>query len=603
MDTAPVINLNLYRAMNKNNLGLHTLENDNMADLPGVLKYFHTEVIAESHVGDPDRAARKYGIDVIARWDFKVKNSPSMLRDGSPDVNLQDFGPFVTYDYGQSTNEALDSVFTTHGDFVGAQFQRDPRFNFADPYFWFSVSGFCPNLPFVCTDNLRSCPAHDPPIFTARCGAAGCTDKGRVDAPDAQCIKFHDGSVIAGGLCAVETTVFNPNDVDDDPKGVPGCTYSFKNQQTVNIDDLAGITQEDCGGHMCRDWEDFRKNCANPDYRRKFDASGRIQEFTYCVEYDIHPYCSQAQACFDPQCLALPSEERELGLPFWKGRCSPLQNRIRAEVLANGFGIVGANYEHRSVASDMREVQFDTSCDRPGAPAACRANPTVGGTYCTRYFSGVCSSCFIPGTKQPYPIPTAAYCPYYVLSVPDYSGLQTPTCKSKKASDLCCLYVGDCDGETDPDVATLDLDGFFLISSLMDTEKLDIWVNRYIEENMGRQVVDEEKVRDSAYWLWDHKPQRDFTLKTLEEIVTPFLNPTTTMVTTSTQYVPFHDNPVIVPADSNPGHSTFFYVFIVLVLVAAGGGIWHHFSKNKKPVVPPPEPATGVVEMNTRYST
>jgi hypothetical protein len=164
--------------------------------------------------------------------------------------------------------------------------------------------------------------------------------------------------------------------------------------------------------------------------------------------------------------------------------------------------------------------------------------------------------------------------------------------------------VGDCEGETDPDLATLDLDGFFLISSLMDTEKLDTWVNRYIEEKLVRQVVDEESLRNSAYWLWDHKPQRDFTLETLEGIVSPFLNPTTTMVTTSTQYFHYHDHSNIEPVASQPGHSTFFYVVIVFVLIGAGGGIWYFFSQKQKqrPVVLPAEP-TGVVEMNTRYST
>lgn len=571
--------------MTKANLGLHKLENDNLADLPGVLKYFHTEVIAESHVGDWDRQSRKYGIDVIARWDFKVKNVASMLTDVSPNVNLQDFGPFVTYDFGQSTNDALDSVFSSEGDFVGAQLQRDPRFKFEDPFYWFSISGFCPNLPFVCTDDFPGCAAHDPAIFTARCGSGGCPAKGDVWHPNAQCLRLHGGSVLLGGSC-------------EEPEGVPGCTYSYKNEQTVSLDVLAGITQESCGGRVCEDWQDFRRNCANASYRRKFDtASGRVEEFKYCVEYDIHPFCSHANACDDPLCLALAPAERELGLPFWKGRCNAKANRMRAEVLASSFGILGGNYEHREVTQVMRRAQFDTPCDREGAPLACRANPAFGGTYCTRFFSGVCSSCYIPGTKNAYPIPDEVYCPYDILSSPDYVQLEAPTCKSQNASDLCCLYSQNCEGDEDPAAATLDLDGFFLVSALLDTEKVLTWLNRYIEEKMGRVVGNEEQVREVAYWLWDHKPLRDVVLWTIEDMLNPFLIPTANGEPQVPSNLP--DSPKAKKHGGMHRHQKFFIIGATVVMCVFVAVLICFWRLNHE-VQPPQARSVSIVELNTR---
>merc|ERR1719235_1419476 len=114
---------------------------------------------------------------------------------------LMDFGPFVTYDFGQQTNADDDAYVTQYGDFVGAQqfnmLGGDPRYNTSDPYYWYSVSGPCPNLPWQCAPSgQHGCPVQTPPVTTARCEAEANGCKGKTDKagdPSSTCLKYSSG--------------------------------------------------------------------------------------------------------------------------------------------------------------------------------------------------------------------------------------------------------------------------------------------------------------------------------------------------------------------------------------------------------------------------
>lgn len=142
------------------------------------------------------------------------------------------------------------------------------------------------------------------------------------------------------------------------PTGAANCIYSYDyaNRVEVNLDELSGITQQDCYSGKCKDWTDFRYNCVDDSFRRKFvmtrdDAgaisSARIETFSYCVEYDINPWCEQD--CNAKECLDLPADQNELGLSFWKGRCDPMANNKRAEALAKAAGVSDADTKHALV--------------------------------------------------------------------------------------------------------------------------------------------------------------------------------------------------------------------------------------------------------------
>merc|ERR1719191_1484866 len=106
------------------------------------------------------------------------------------------------------------------------------------------------------------------------------------------------------------------------------------------------------GERQCKNWLDWRQNCHDPtgEYHQMFQCSDcynggswttSIIKTSYCVEYDIHPYCqSSDHLCDDPRCGKLPSSgsmPKELGLPFWKGKCDPKANTQRAEAMINSI--------------------------------------------------------------------------------------------------------------------------------------------------------------------------------------------------------------------------------------------------------------------------
>jgi len=504
-----IVEVHLFQAVNRDGIDAH-VANQNLRDLIGVLQYVHTEVVPERDGENLER--RNGGIDTFAAWYFKVKNPPELVDPESGFSRFQDFGPFVPFERGQSVNESADLVFTKYGDFVGAQQYADARFRVDLQHYEFSVSGFCPNLPWECTDGYPGCPAHDPPISTARCSPPNdpCPAKGSPNRPSTDCLGNPADNVLEGGLC--------PN--GKEPTGSLGCAYSHGDVSTVSIDDITGISQEDCGGRPCEDWLDFRKNCATKEYKQRFNPkSWRIERTSHCVEYDIHPQCKDN--CSASGCLRLPHGQRELGLPFWRGRCDARENRIRAETLAQAFGVPGAIFDHRFFR--FSENSFDVTCRKPEG-TLCTPAPGTGAPYCSRLWSGVCEQCYIPGTSAS-DINIMTVCPYEVLERLDYQSLVEPECRSRKASDLCCLYTRDCLGKSDPKLASLDDDGYFLVSSLQDTESMSTFLFRVAEEKMDLEIMDRDAIREIAYWLWDLVPLRGMSMEKVQALLAPHLGP------------------------------------------------------------------------------
>jgi hypothetical protein len=489
MATVPI---DMFRAMQASAAEQEETMDDDVADLGGDLKYVHTELITE-HLADPLRLSRKYNIDCIRRQRYKIRNPTSM----SNATDFVDFGPFITFDFGMATNPAQVPLLQKYGDFIGIQPECsngncDPRFPSETPYYWFSVGNFCPNLPWG--------------------------QKGSISAPAAGCLQYEEGGgYLTGGLCAGGWD--KHHEIPGvEPTGERGCAYSYAKSQVVMLDEIAGITTEDCGGRYCADWADFRMNCGNPSYRRKFNGeTGEILAVPFCVEYDIHPMCEAN--CHSPVCIQFRNEgqEVELGLPFWRGRCDPRANQLRFEMLAGAFGIEGAYTEHRLV--DKQLGSLDIPCVREGS-SFCQ--PLDGddihhGPYCTRRFSGVCQPCWIPGTGGRSGSEQKPYCPLDIFRMVDYTdrtSFPLPKCQSRKARDLCCLYGETCDGTSDPKKATLDADGLALVASRGSTADMATFLSRAAPGGLKQSDVwDEEGLHGAAYYQWGLMP----TNKTLEQ--------------------------------------------------------------------------------------
>lgn len=291
----PVNDIMMYRALIGEHVNDYTLENNNVADAGGVLKYIHTEVIVEHQLPE-HRIKRKYEVDAISMWHVRFRNHHALVH--SSDRVGNEFGPFLAYDFGESTNRHYEETgfFERYGDWVGMQHQQgDPRIITTDPIVWYSLGGFCPNKNFH--------------------------EKGDRHNPSPDCVKYGENlgawgfpnTALNGGYCGDHFT--------GDPLGEPGCTYTYAQPSVVSLDSIVGIIGKDCGGRTCRGWYDFRQNCIDDSLKRKFDRTGNIVRTDYCVEYDIHPFC--ADRCNDPRCPALIAlDSYELGLPFWHGRCN-----------------------------------------------------------------------------------------------------------------------------------------------------------------------------------------------------------------------------------------------------------------------------------------
>lgn len=80
-------------------------------------------------------------------------------------------------------------------------------------------------------------------------------------------------------------------------------------------------------------------------------------------------------------------------------------------------------------------------------------------------------------------------------------------CASKLPQDLCCLYgIGgqECDRHFH-DWPPPDLDGYLVVASAGDTEKMATFLRRVVEDG-GDKVVQEEDFRKLAYSAWAMQP-------------------------------------------------------------------------------------------------
>eukprot|EP00428_Durinskia_dybowskii_P034309 CAMPEP_0170262948 /NCGR_PEP_ID=MMETSP0116_2-20130129/31357_1 /TAXON_ID=400756 /ORGANISM="Durinskia baltica, Strain CSIRO CS-38" /LENGTH=512 /DNA_ID=CAMNT_0010514017 /DNA_START=54 /DNA_END=1590 /DNA_ORIENTATION=- len=480
-----VLELDLFRAMPQVGIGKWPLQNFNLASEAGVIKYVHTEVIAEHILGSPERTTRKYGVDAIARIRFKIRNPGSLLSPSNHLVTQVDFGPFVTYDSGVATNPQTQEFIKDHGGYVGVQLQADHRWPYDAPYFWFSVTGFCPNVRYdevpMTRDTYveaqgrreRKCTAI---ADEAKCRSAGVCDL-RLQAIDVapQCLNHSStGGVVGkvlGGLCSG-----GMEDLSVVPTGEPDCTYSYGKADKLLVDTVTGLLDEDCGGRKCEDWLDFRRHCTNTTYRQKFDlVTKRAVPFKYCIEYDIHPFCEAD--CFSTACQALPEEEKELGLPFWRGKCDARSNARRAGHL---WDVFAKQVDAGKVSANLMPTDQDRNTCVHETPGVCTPAPGQGGSYCTRQWAGVCSNCFIPGTREVWRATHFPHCPYDVLAASDYAGrFPAPRCASRLPRDLCCLYTRDCAVRaSSAEDAPLDEDGFALVASWGNTSAMAAFLAR-----------------------------------------------------------------------------------------------------------------------------
>lgn len=506
-----------------------TFENINAAGLVGILKKIHTEAVAEHALSPPDRLSRFDGTDVIVRAVFQVKNTvlPQKLQ------LYQDFGPFMAFSKGQTLDDTGLEYLTRFGDFVGLQPQQDQRWPYAAPYFWYSLPGYCPNLLTsdkaggrqaqqsinrVCAGLQETACKNTPVCRWSWTGntLTSCSGTDLVPACFNYSAQSGQRGVVLGGLCTDPATGAVTSNLP--PSGNFGCTYTYSQVSNVSIDVLAEITSQDCGGRLCNSWLDFRLNCSEPSYRRQFDAgSGEIIDVSFCVEYDIHPYC--ASDCQDPQCTSLDPSARELGLPFWQGRCDASANAARAARLANLFQIEGAMTEHRLVSQQIWNLA--EPCVKK-VPGLCAPAPGEGGMYCSREWSGVCQPCYIPGTVADYPAKASQpMCPWDILSKPDYAGKFIPTCATTVPKDLCCLYSKSCGADwsiADKSALPLDDNGLAIAQSGMSNDVMvSFLANAAAKRGMS---INSLLLQDFAYTLWGRTPTSEVNFeKTIKKLV------------------------------------------------------------------------------------
>eukprot|EP00405_Crypthecodinium_cohnii_P013462 CAMPEP_0206459226 /NCGR_PEP_ID=MMETSP0324_2-20121206/24053_1 /ASSEMBLY_ACC=CAM_ASM_000836 /TAXON_ID=2866 /ORGANISM="Crypthecodinium cohnii, Strain Seligo" /LENGTH=643 /DNA_ID=CAMNT_0053930743 /DNA_START=62 /DNA_END=1993 /DNA_ORIENTATION=+ len=600
-----VVMLDMYRAMAKSDIGQYPLENDNLASLAGVLKYLANVVREEGQ--DANREGRSKGIDTVIRTRVKVKNPSFDLDNAAQYKRLHtDFGPYAVFDYGQSVNEELDVVYSHEaGNWVGIQAAPDwgSLFEKREPSFWFSLGGFCPNLPW------KPMPLKDKSgavlYSTPRCDKANkkdlCEAKGTTDKPDAKCLKDASEKPILSGLCADGADSDNETP-EKDPTGEATCAYTYGKPVSVDLDDLVEIQKQECGGgRPCKDWADFRANCDDPNLKRVFSKDGTIVSAVspvdgkpFCVEYSIHPDCVESCSGKCPYLDSREDVEYEIGLPYWKGRCSDKSNQKRVEKLGFALGLAKAEEAHEIVHEDV--LKAATTCLVEGSnictPNIFDDKNSVGGPYCSRAYSGVCWLCYIPGSVN-LPSDAAEYgvCPFDILSHPDYKDAPSPVCSSKKASEGCCLYTNTCDGTDDPAEASLDADGLALMQKKCFTEKSSTpmltFMNRYVASKNPAWMVEskDKQAIDKAYGFWRNSfltiDFADFSEAAeglaIEYKVTSTSKPETTTTTVE---------------PGKPGGAQPWVVAVILIgviVLATACYFFVVFSKRQQVTLPPPE--------------
>ena len=288
-----------------------------------------------------------------------------------------EFSKFVRFEDGAVVAPEDVEIFERSGDLVGALSFHPPngdvRFPLEETYYWFSLSGPCPNMK------------------TGEKSSSNCSkyEKGLVPEKKSQ--------YVAGGLC--KPKLFS----SDIPDGTPGCSYYIENYTTKNLDEIAGITQEDCGGRKCSTWSDFRLHCSNQNlsfthlgvkYCKEYDYPGLTDwqvhsdmffifmnpnklgmgdiatiiynqlflssTFSRWPSWHSHKnHCPFISSIHIPRKNTFPIDfsdgsvesagcitscqdaacgSGEVGIPFWTGRCNASRNALRASLLERAFG-------------------------------------------------------------------------------------------------------------------------------------------------------------------------------------------------------------------------------------------------------------------------
>lgn len=319
------------------------------------------------------------------------------------------------------------------------------------------------------------------------------------------------GEVLRGGLCPNGTA---PGKL---PTGAPGCVYTYTpptSADAVSLDEVVGINKQECrGGRLCKDWRDWRRHCSNKKYHRKFNYRSRRRYSTVlrskaCVEYDIHKAC--AKSCSAKACQKVHPRKRELGLPFWKGRCSAHMNAMRTERLAGALGLKTAGHSHQL----LRDTQPAGTCLSGNRSEICTPVPNMGGPYCTRMWGGICQPCYVPGAVKPYEDLSDVQqpmCPWDIFKASkDYTkAASLPKCASGLPGDLCCLYTGTCNATLTAEPLPITDDGFAVVSAKQDTKAMAEYLRRAASVAYGAEIDQPRKLaklRKIAYWQWGLAP-------------------------------------------------------------------------------------------------
>jgi len=536
----PMLNMNLFRAMSHEDLE-HDFANVDLATIGGIVEFLHSDVVGE-HVGNYDGyqstrhvSARANNIDVIVQLRTRIKNPETVIAAVGQVDNFVDFAAFADFIDGEATGPQYNWNF---GDIVGCQMGSDVRCPLSDPYYRISLSGYCPNLKFK--DKARGAQAAmkhrrtsgEEPLETKAEATAevleeadegnsslvetgveeGTGRRRRRHMSKAVCMTYAEagslpyGEILRGGLCPNGT---EPGKV---PTGQPGCIYTYdepdESQDIVKLDDVVGITSEDCGDRKCKDYRDFRLHCSNRNYKKKFNYRSRRRYNTVlrsrlCIEYDIHKAC--ARSCESRACQRVPANKREIGLPFWKGRCSAHANDVRAEKLAEAFNIAGATTAH-----NLNRWKAGETCLSFDPSSMCHPVPANGSRYCTRAWGGVCQPCWIPGANSSLPEDqqSTPQCPWSVLTErSDYANPSLhPLCASNLPRDLCCLYSSTCNS-TLANETVLTEDGFAYVSAMQSTEVMAEFLQHLAFDRFQKNIASSARLSELAYWLWGISPR------------------------------------------------------------------------------------------------
>jgi len=191
----------MYRATSDEN---YPIENVNAANLPGVLRYLHDEVVIT--------CPRKHDITKIRRLKVTMYNTQD-LHKIPPHAQ---FGPYAAFEEGRCRVPGCKKLWNRFGFVVGCQKKGTAVAHYVDGI-WYSLPGRCPERPFF--HKSRFCMRYE---RGGRCGAPNGHRHCTWNVEDAGEIRLDE----LEGL-----TDFNnhckPGDVAYDPRNDTGTITNF----------------------------------------------------------------------------------------------------------------------------------------------------------------------------------------------------------------------------------------------------------------------------------------------------------------------------------------------------------------------------------------